>query len=637
MRTARPRPRPFPLRSIAPLAIPVALLLGCASSPTSGPRGGEGAPARPGDVETVILVGINDVHGALAPVQARTRDAAGIEALDYVRGGGAMFAAHVEALRAEHGAERVLLVDAGDCLQGALESNREEGAPVIRYFNEVGVRAAAIGNHEFDFGPAGEDLPGGNPLGALEARMREAKYPFVAANIADRETGELHRFPNTVPRLIVPVGRVKVGIVGLSTLETPVTTRTEFVRHLDFTALAAATVREAAALRREGAHVVVVVAHVGLQCDDGLGIDATRLRGLDGPQEGCGEDGEMVRLLRALPQGTVDAVVSGHSHTVVHHWVSGIPVIQGGTRLRYYNAIHLPVDVGTGKLLKDRVVIEGPMPICEKVFAATGDCDGQVPPPAGGWGGLVPATFRGRPIAPDPEMTAFLQPVLAAAEAEGNRVVGQAARAVDHFRFRESPLGNLVADILRKETGADVGLVNGGGIRAPFEPGEITFAELYRTFPFENRVAVVEVTGQQLLEVIRISTSGSRGYAPFSGLRARVLDHESAAPWDDLDGDGIRDPWEMKRLLSLTFDDGRPVDPAATYRLALPDFLVTGGDDYGWAFERIAKEKVTFGGPVMRELIEHHLKEAGPLNPPEKPLVDPAAPRLVVVKSAGAE
>ena len=96
-----------------------------------------------------------------------------------------------------------MLVDAGDMFQGTLESNIGEGAAVVRAYNVLRYDAAAIGNHEFDFGPVGPApaprTPADDPRGALKARAAEARFPFLAANLVDAATGAPPAWPNVRP------------------------------------------------------------------------------------------------------------------------------------------------------------------------------------------------------------------------------------------------------------------------------------------------------------------------------------------------------------------------------------------------------------------------------------------------------
>src|SRR5262245_58021783 len=124
----------------------------------------------------LTVVGTSDLHGHLEG--------------DGNAGGVALLGGYLSVLRQR---PAVVLLDAGDMFQGTLVSNLGEGAPVVRAMNALGYRAAAIGNHEFDYGPVGEASvarnPGEDPRGALKARAREARFPLLAANVIEESTG----------------------------------------------------------------------------------------------------------------------------------------------------------------------------------------------------------------------------------------------------------------------------------------------------------------------------------------------------------------------------------------------------------------------------------------------------------------
>lgn len=591
-------------------------------------------PSDPG-LETLVILGTNDMHGALSPLEAKSRETGSTAAIPYERGGAAYLASHVRALRAQYG-DRLLLLDAGDCFQGTLESNFEEGAPMVRLLNSLDYGAAAVGNHEFDYGPVGPEGSAGDPLGALKARMSEARYPYVAANIIEKSTKKIPPFPNTKPSVLLQVGRVKVGVIGLTTLNTPTTTRPDHIRELSFTSLKEATLRESKKLREQGAEVILVTAHVGLSCMPGHARAGQRLWKQSDPLGPCDEDGELVRYLNSIPPGTVDAVVSGHSHTIVHHWVNGVPVVQAGTRNQYFNLIYLTFDLKEHKLVPARTQIEGPVPVCPKVFAKQGNCDGDAPPPNGGRGALIPAIFHGQKMGPDPATETLLQPTFAAVAEAKKRVLGQAARPVEHPRgWTESEMGNLVSDAMRLQTGADFALANAGGLRAPFESGPITYEELYRTLPFDNFISILKVTGKELKLILRVAENGSKGYFPVSGLKLSLLQLGAPARSDDLDHDGKIEVWETNRLIGATFEDGRPIEDKKTYRLATLDFLVLGGDGLGWPMSQIPQERIEMaGGGMLRDAVEVHIHKLGVVNATDAPLIDPAHPRILFVKEA---
>jgi hypothetical protein len=121
--------------------------------------------------------------------------------------------------------------------------------------------------------------------------------------------------------------------------------------------------------------------------------------------------------------------------------------------------------------------------------------------------------------------------------------------------------------------------------------------------------------------------NGARGWFPVSGLRLRLIGLEHEAPASDLNRDGKIELWETNRLIAVETLDGAPIEDRQIYRLALPDFLVTGGDDLSWVMSQISPENVkTVAGPLMRDALVSYLKTHHPLQ--ETQVLDPARPRL---------
>ena len=280
----------------------------CMSLAGCGEQHDSGEPES--DVVILSIVGTNDVHGELLPKQ--------------FQGGLTTFSGYVAALRAarEDDGGAVLLIDAGDMWQGTLESNVTEGAIIVEAFNELSYAAAAIGNHEFDFGPVGE-LPvprseSDDPRGALRQRATEAQFPILGANIIDTSTGEVVGWDNVMPSIIAETAGIRVGIVGVVTaraLETTVATNTV---GLEIESLPEAIIREATELRANGAKSVIVTAHAGSRCtsfDDPLDLSS------------CYLGGAIVRVANALPVGLVDLILAGHTHSCMAHVFTGIVFI----------------------------------------------------------------------------------------------------------------------------------------------------------------------------------------------------------------------------------------------------------------------------------------------------------------------
>ena len=189
------------------------LALACAGSQKKG----EAAAASPGvDGRILMVVGINDTHGALLSIPP-PKWVESVTTSDI--GGADWFAGWLNAIRADSRSKggEVVVLDAGDEFQGTLISNEFRGKSVTDVYNAIGVTASAIGNHEFDFG-----------IPVLIERVAQAKYAFLAANIFVKGTHDRPAWAK--PSVLIDQGGIKIGIIGLATKETPLTTNPEIGR-----------------------------------------------------------------------------------------------------------------------------------------------------------------------------------------------------------------------------------------------------------------------------------------------------------------------------------------------------------------------------------------------------------------------
>jgi 2',3'-cyclic-nucleotide 2'-phosphodiesterase (5'-nucleotidase family) len=521
------------------------------------------------DAVVLSIVGTSDLHGHIA-------------ALPWLAG-------YVDNLRAKRAPGAVLLVDAGDMFQGTLESNLVEGASVVRAYNAMGYAAAAIGNHEFDYGPVGPApapaTPGDDPWGALKARAAEAHFPFLAANIVDRRTRRPVAWPNVRPSAIVSAAGITVGLVGVVTLSTPRTALPATVAGLDFLPLAETIDREAKRLRAQGATVVVAVAHEGGTCarlDDPDALDS------------CDVRSPILAVARALPRGSVDAIVAGHLHQGVAQRVAGIPIIESFANGRFFGRVDLTVARKTGKVVASR--LEAPRELCP----------GSMPEHC------APADYEGAKVAASEPLRALNARAFAEAARLGAEPLGvQVMRAFVPGHGRESALGNLLADLMRQarqhgDRDGTVALLNGGSVRAGLRPGPLVYRNLYETFPFDNAFATVRLTAGELRRLLAQSLGRSGSLVALSGLRVKAR-----CRGKDLD-------------LVLSRMDGSPVPDAARLTVVTSDFLATGGDGF------FAGADVHFDlGPSIRDTWVKQLRaRGGELDPEDRALFDPAHPRF---------
>ena len=482
---------------------------------------------------TLSIVGTTDLHGRVFPSDGR--------------GGVAQLGGYLRNLRAARAMDggAVLLLDAGDTFQGAIESNLSEGALVVDAYNALGYDALAIGNHEFDYGALDTVSGDGAPpdmRGALKAAAARARFPFLAANLIDEATGRPVAWPNVRPSTFVDTAGLRVGIVGVMTYDGLTQTLAANVQGLGTAPLAPAVEAEARQLRQRGADVVVVLAHAGGWCarfDDPADLSS------------CDDETEIFRLARQLPLGLVDAIVAGHSHAAVAHEVAGIPIVQAYSRGAAFARLDLTFKRGAG-VVAARVFV--PQALCAAV-GPDGSCVA---------GGAPPPHYEAAPVEPDASVMAAMRPELDRVNRWREAPLGivletPLARNRDGL---ESPLGNLFADaLLAAVPGADVAIGMGaqrGGLRADLPAGALTRGPLYDVFPFDNRVVALALTGAQLRQVLAGEVARRRrGIPSVSGIRVRVT------------CEGDRPEVEIVR------SSGATIDPAETLIVATTDFFAT--------------------------------------------------------------
>lgn len=546
---------------------------------------------KPAEPVHVVLVGTTDVHGWFAG-HVETPQGGGEGVL---WGGLPALATYVEALRAKH-PERVVVVDAGDMWQGTLESNMFEGEAMVRGYNAIGYAAVAVGNHEFDYGPAGPDAIARtaeqDELGAVKRNAGIALFPFLSANMVEKATG---RTPGWARRYtIVRAGNARIGLIGLTTPDTPNVTMAANVANLSFTDPVEATIRAAAELRAQGADAVVVVAHMGGRCTD-----------LHDPNDlaSCVPNNEANELLTKLPRGTVDAYFAGHTHSQMRHYINGVPAAQGAPYSQEFSTIDLWVDTVKNQVAKSEIRM--PTMICTFVYEGTERCDPRHAPKGAR---LVPRMYDGAPIVANPRVSRTIEPYLRRVAAKRDEKVGITTAAPFTRTFAgESPLGVLISDALREFSGSDFAIMNSGGIRAELPAKELTYADVFAVSPFDNYPAVVTMTGAEIVETLRLTSTGVRGLMQVSGLRYTI----------DAAKDNDKPAAERNKIVSVTRDDGTPLEPARLYTVAMPDFIAAGGDNTKPVMEKIPQNRVSvsYARPIRDVLVQVLSAKPQPLAP----------------------
>ena len=438
----------------------------------------------------------------------------------------------IDGIRAEvaQGGGYSLLLDGGDVNTGVPESDLQDAVPDFKGMNLLGYDAMAVGNHEFD-----------KPPQVLRMQRELAQFPMLSANIY---RGDVRVFD---PYKIFNLGGVRVAVMGLTTEDTQRLTHPDNRQGMDFRS----PIEEAAKLipeLRKQADMIVVATHMGHYANGNHGSLAPG-------------DVEMARAVKGL-----HLVVGGHSQNTAcmsaenvldAAYVPGEPCLpdrQNGTWIvqahewgKYVGRADFEYRNGEFNLVKYALI-----PINLK--RRTTDTDG----------GTRVSTYT-HEIAEDPNMLALLYP---------HQVFGQQQLLVDVglsdgklegdrsvVRKQATNLGVLIGKAMMDRVQADLAVVNAGGIRDSLPAGRITYKDVLTVHPFGNTIGVLEITGREILNYLTTAlgfTSGSGGFAHFAGVELQTT---------------------PGRIVSARIG-GKPLNLAATYRMAINNFMAAGGDGY---------------------------------------------------------
>ncbi|MGO1855230.1 MAG: ExeM/NucH family extracellular endonuclease, partial [Microbacteriaceae bacterium] len=498
-----------------------------------------GTPFRSSDHDPVIvgisseippvdidIVTVNDFHGR-------------IEA-DGAAAGAAVLAGAVQSMRDAN--PNTIFAANGDSIGAStFTSFIDSDNPTIDALNAAGLEVSSMGNHEFDQG--WEDL--------RDRVQPRADWPYLGANVflkdTDEHAGEAY--------FVKEVDGVKVGFIGAVTEDLPTLVSPEGIADIDIRDITDSVnaVTDDLTDGEEGngeADVIVLLVHEGAATTDAADITV---------------DSPLGEILDGLDE-RVDAVSTSHTHQVYNHVIDGRPVFQAGQYGERFALTSLSVDPDTKELLSISNEI---MPLTKsEEDPATGD------------------TIYTPLYDADPDVQAIVDAAKELADVLGAEPVGEItgdfnrARQSDGTENRggESVIGNFVADVHKWATGADIAMMNPGGIRANLtyaangegDPdGNVTFREAATVQPFANTLVTLNLTGAQVKAVLEEQWQPAEASRPFLKLG---LSEGLQYTYDPTAGAG-------ERITSIMLD-GEPIDPEATYVVAANSFLAGGGDNF---------------------------------------------------------
>ena len=384
----------------------------------------------------------SDEHGWLQPYQD--------DSLNLTCGGVANIYASWRELY-QFDPEQDLLLSGGDNWSGPAISSWFDGEPSVDAFNLMAYDASAAGNHEFD---KGTDL--------LATRAAQADYPYLSANIIERDSGECPDYLQ--PWVILTRKGQQVGVLGLTTTSTATSTDPALVANLEFTDPVAALNREVPAMRAAGAQIIVVLAH---ECE---GVVAEQLRAAN---------------------VKVDVAFAGHCHDLAVAEVDGVPIVSSGSYWRSFGLVNIKYDPALGQ------VVETAQRVVNVNYPSN----------------------QANPVEPDQALLSLVDTW----QQRLDEALGQEiAYTVSGIQNRSWTQANFICDAdLWAFPLAQVCLQNMGGFRQSLMPGPISKADIVGMMPFDSLVYLVDISGAQLVQNIQIAR---QQYMPpaIAGLRYTV-------------------------------------------------------------------------------------------------------------------
>lgn len=535
----------------------------------------------------IPIISSSDIHGHFYPEKMEVGN------ISYTKGGLDYLGKYINIIRDEF-QNRFLYLDAGDIFQGGTESTITNGQIILDYFNLINLNGSTIGNHEYD-----EDRT------FIEQKVRDAKFPFITTNVFDTTkntkkafgdnhfTSEVYTF--TVPNLGY---KVSIGVIGLSIKMEQKQISGKGFEDIIFLDYKDELISEANKLRNENkVNAVVLLSHLAIGCGNENNLTLNMFKPSD-KQESCETDSDIYTLINSIDEGVIDAVVTGHSHKEVHNWISGIPVISPINNGFYANIMYLAFDRKDNyKLVKDEIRIEGPLPICDKIFKKDHKCDLVNKEEINEYLPLMNYKFHGVKI----EKESLLQPIHDKYDdmyKNYSEIICTVIGTDEILTIEKNGsfyLGNIIADIYQHVTGAQISIVSYGNLRTTWSPGKIPRYKINDLQPFRNRFCTFVMNGEEVKKMFKIIQSGRKKYYLTSGVK-QVLAKDKEGEY---------------HLTDVKLFDGykeSDINSNDEYLISANDFISNGGDDFDKVIPWYKPRNLNCSYGVDAEVVEKYLK-----------------------------
>ncbi|MBH0021279.1 bifunctional UDP-sugar hydrolase/5'-nucleotidase [Pseudoalteromonas sp. SWXJ133] len=444
----------------------------------------------------------------------------------------------IDSLRnkAQKQGHAVLLLSGGDINTGIPESDLQKAEPDFKGMSLIGYDAMALGNHEFD-----------NPIDVLKQQQKWVNFPFLSANIFEKESGE-HAFDSYK---IFKKNELTIAVIGLTTTDTAKIGNPQYIGHLEFKDPVDVTAKLAKEIKAKyNPDITIALTHMGHYVDASFGINA--------PGD--------VTLARSLPANTLDMIIGGHSQEPVcmsdtnvndDNFKPGLackPDQQNGTYImqahewgKYVGKAEFKLEDGKLTLLDYKL-----MPVNLYVDKVQAD-------------GSTKEVLANEYIKPDSKLESYLAVYQAKGAKQIEGTIGEVDARLEgdrnKVRYQQTNLARVIIQAQMDVVNADFGLISGGGIRSSIEAGKVSYKDILKVHPFKNRITYMDWQGSDLWDYLNTVTS----FPPDAGayLQYHKLSFER----------------KNGQLVNVVIN-GQPLNKNKTYRMSLNSYNASGGDGY---------------------------------------------------------
>ncbi len=569
-------------RTLSRLA--VVLATGLVAATLSAGAAGAAAPAGHGWQQhkppkapvSVRVIAMNDFHGNLQPPAGSSGRVVLDDGTTVDAGGAVYIATWVKQLEAA--VPHALVVSSGDNIGASpLVSALFHDEPSIEFLNDIGVSASAVGNHELDEGYTElrrMQFGGCHPTDGCQFRPKftGAKFPFLGANIYFKNGA-----PAVLPFTVKVSGGIPIAIIGATLQDLPDVVLPSSIANLKFGDEVTAINRTSKLLDHLGIRSQIVVMHQG---DESKG----------GGPNACNIEAGPATAIAEKVSPSVDAIFTGHTHQQYNCVIDDPagnprPMIQGLSFGRLLSVVDLKIDRKTRDVIRSATVANN--------------------------------VIVTRTVTPDPTVAALVDLAVSKSAPIANRPVGTITADITTAAppSGEEPLGDVIADAQLAATatsaGAQIAITNPGGIRTNLNykssaagegDGVVTYGEAFAVQPFSNIMQTITLTGAQLDAVLEQQWLPG----PNGTTSIRILQISSTLHYTQTISQPIG-----SRISNITVA-GVAVDPAATYRVSVNNFLAAGGD----GFTVFTQGTDLTGGPIDLDAFTAYLTAHPNLGPP---------------------